>query len=157
MFPNLTSTMWMMMMVVILIQSSMGMLLSLFSAWSYRVRLILIISETEASIYYWFTLTSLLINLFIFSSTIRMMTNLCSQMMRRDDDYQPIQPRSDMSAREITGYGAFGYRAVGSAWHFHNKDYKEPPLPSVILPSSTSISEALRKKGNILVFYPSLP
>ena len=115
MFPNLTSTMWMMMMVVILTQSSMGMLLSLFCAWSYRVRLILIISETEASIYYWFTLTSLLINLFIFSSTLRMMTNLCSQMMRRDDEYQPIQSRRDMSAGESTGYGAFGYRAVGSA------------------------------------------
>ena len=110
MVPTMTTAQWVMMLMLVLVQSSMGMLLSLFSVWSYRVKLIFIIGQTEHSFFYWFAVTSLLTNLFIFSSMIRMMTNLCSEMTGRGAVDEESRRNTSGSGR--TEFGAFGYQTI---------------------------------------------
>ena len=75
--------------------------------------MIFILGETEAAIFYWFSLTSLGISLIMFSFTIRMISTLCRQISRRGEEYQEIgERRGDEEQERRGGYGAFGFQTV---------------------------------------------
>ena len=99
---------------MLLIQSSMGMSLSLSAIWSYKVKLVFLIGETEAAIFYWFSLTALGTNLIIFSSSITFLSVFCGELgMDRDRGRTVLvggEGGVELWRNETRrGYGAMGF------------------------------------------------
>ena len=67
--PNISSTQWMLMLLMLVIQSSMGMSLSLSAIWSDFVKLEFLIGEQNAAVFLMFSKTALGVNIIIFSSS----------------------------------------------------------------------------------------
>ena len=114
--PNLSSTQWILLLLMLLIQSSMGMSLSLSAIWSYKVKLVFLIGETEAAIFYWFSLTALGTNLIIFSSSITFLSVFCGELgMDRDRGRTVLVGGGGGGGVELwrnearRGYGAMGF------------------------------------------------
>ena len=105
--PNLSSIQWTMMLLMVMIQSSMGMALSLSAIWSYNVKLLIIVGSTEAAIFHWFSMTALGLNLLVFSvatSTLSMQCMKVGASMHREI--------ADQAENRRRGYGAMGFSTV---------------------------------------------
>ena len=104
---------------LVLIQSSIGMSLSLSAIWSYSVKLIFLIGETEAAIFYWFSMTSQGLNLIMFSSAISSLSISCVAMgtSRPRERAVLVEGETIMAVprRESRVYGAMGYHTQDMA------------------------------------------
>ena len=94
----------------------------LFPIWSNKVKLVVLEGKTETSIFYWFSMTAIVINPVMFSSAITVLTSYCEDMLvgggRRGSggrggglELSRNETRSGDNIGERGGlYGALGYR-----------------------------------------------
>lgn len=102
---ELTSTQKLLLSLILLIQSTVGMALSVTNIWTYSEKLLLVVGEDNAKFYLYFSVFGLFINIIMFVGSFISVTRMFTNSIVR---------RRSLSRRHGRGgvYGAFGYYSV---------------------------------------------
>ena len=111
---RMSSTKWLLLLLSLMIQSSVGVALSLASVWVDRNKLI-IITHNITDMFYYFSLAGLTINIVMFVLCLMSLSvHLTSLMLRR----HRRERRRLLYQTEQRAYGAFGYHSI--VWYLNN-------------------------------------
>ena len=105
----MTRAQWLLHLLCLMIQSSLGMALSTACLWSYKEKMILVVGDSNAQFFYYFSLGSMIISAVFFIKSFILISVRCSEISLEGEDN---------SGRLIGGnqqrriYGAFGYNSI---------------------------------------------
>ena len=106
----MTRTRWLLHLLCLMIQSCLGMALSLAGLWSYRERMILILGEDNAQFFYYFSVVSLLISVLMLVTSFILISVQCSEMALGQGETVRLNQTEGRNQRRA--YGAFGYYSL---------------------------------------------
>ena len=106
----MTRTRWLLHLLLMLVLSSVGSALSLACLWAYKERLILIMGESNAQFFYYFSLVSLLISGLAFVGSFILISVQCSELSLDQAETGPLRRTTGTNQRRA--YGAFGYYSI---------------------------------------------
>ena len=107
----MTRAQWLLHLLTLMIQASLGVALSAACLWSYKEKLILLVGDSNAQFFYYFSVVSLIISLVFFIKSFILLSIQCSEMS--------LEGQEENSRRRLIGgnqqrrvYGAFGYYSI---------------------------------------------
>ena len=107
---RLSRAKWILVLLTALIESLVGMALSISSIWVDREKLLLITTDETSLFYSYFSILSLAINIIVFMTSCALMTIQITDFILKRDREQ--RRRLLYQAQERRVYGAFGYYSM---------------------------------------------
>ena len=105
----MSRTQWMIHLLTMMIQSCLGVALSVACLWSYRERMILFIGESKAEFFYYFSFASLFISVAMLIRSFVLFSVQCAELSLTGD---PDRMRLTVGNDRRRAYGAFGYYSI---------------------------------------------
>ena len=105
-----SKTKWILMLLTLVIQSTLGISLSLSCVWAHKVKLILLVGESNAEFFFYFAVGGFIINMIILgTSFLSLTTHVADLIVTRQRENRRRLLYQDNESRT---YGAFGYYSL---------------------------------------------
>ena len=107
---TMSKTKWILLLLSVVIQSTIGISLSLSCIWAHKVRLIVLVGESNAEFFFYFSVAGFIINLIILgTSFVSLTTHVADMIVTRQ---RQNRRRLLHQSNESRTYGAFGYYSL---------------------------------------------
>ena len=106
----MTRAQWFLHLLAMMIQSSLGMALSAACLWSYKEKMILVVGDSNAQFFYYFSLGSMIVSAVFFIKSFIQISLKCSEISLEGDENTRRRLTGGNQQRRV--YGAFGYYSI---------------------------------------------